>query len=160
MLALWVLVAMVSITTYFSVANQVGQPTREQLVGTSLAGNMAVYRDAVLTYLRNNPGFIGTTIPANQLPLPTWGYVPNSIWAHYIAPDSYRTIVIYASTRPPVDITAELMELSKNSILAGRINTATNRLESPVHGNTNILIPLPPGATIPNGTPVWLAYRS
>ena len=154
---LWVLVAMISVTGYYSVSNQVRHhATPMAAESMTLASNMAIYRDAVLTYLHNNPGFSGTTIPTALLPLPTWGYTPKTIWAHYIAPD--KTIVVYATVRPPVDITADLMNLSKNSILAGRANTTTGRLESPVHGNTNI--PLPAGITIPNGSPVWLAYRS
>ncbi|HYD63740.1 MAG TPA: type IV pilus biogenesis protein PilM [Noviherbaspirillum sp.] len=161
---IWIATAMISLTGFYSVANQVRSPVSVTTNSAALAASMAIYRTAVVTYLQANPGFLGPRVSDANVDLTLRSRYPrNPIWTNYIAPD--QTIYIYASTLPPVDIAADIAGLSKNSILAGRANTTTNRLESAVFPNTtqSLLLPnIPPLAAppIPNGSPVWLAYRN
>jgi hypothetical protein len=159
MWAIWMMVGLASVTGYYAVANQVRNEPPVTAKSSTLAGNMAVYREAVLKYLRDNPSFSGTTISNNLLTLPAWGYTPDPIWTNYIAPDN--TVFIYASILPPVDIISELTNLSRSSMLAGRANMTTEKLESIVNTTVNISLPvvLPPAAPIPDKSPIWLAYR-
>jgi hypothetical protein len=153
---IWILMIMTSIAGYYSLSDQISSPPPESMKSADLAGSMAIYRAAVLRYATANPSFTGTVADSN-LSFPTW-YRPLSppLWTNYIAADG--TIVIYASSLPPMTITSEIVSLSRNSVLAGQANAATHTLDSPVFGNNQI--PLPAGLSIPNGSPVWLAKRN
>lgn len=152
---IWILAAMVSLASYYTIRGESNQNPVPAMKSTDLAGNMAVYRAGVIAYLKNNPGITGPTSIADadlQPVLPSW-FTPYPGWRNHVAAD--RTVTIYAASLPPAKITSELHTLAQGSLLAGEANTATNTVFSPGLGNTGI--PLPANVAIPNGSPVWLA---
>lgn len=153
---MWIAAAIIVMTGYYSVNSQVQNPTPAPMQSMALAGNMGIYRAAVVAYATSNPAFTGTVADGN-LPFPTW-YTPltPSLWRNYIAADG--TITIYASALPTIKITSDIVSLSKNSILAGEARSATGTLYSPAAGDTGIL--LPAGVVIPNGSPVWMSSHN
>lgn len=129
-----------------------------------LADSMAIYRTAVTQYFTANGSppqsvDIDTLKAANVLPEWSSLYVQpaTSIWANYM--DAEGLIYIYAVSLPPPDVITHVLNLSHNSILAGVFRTGDTVLYSPVFGDTNIRLPAPSEAQIPNGSPVWVAMR-
>lgn len=158
---IWILVAMASLAGAYSTMDQVRNPSSPQLHGKDLAVNMAAYRAAVVAYATSTyTSYPITATSVSQLALasylPYW-YPPaaSGMWSNYI--DSDGTIVIYATAKPPVVYTADMVNLSQNSQLAGTASTA-GTLVSPIFGDTGIVLPKPGGALIPAGRPVWLAH--
>lgn len=109
-----------------------------------LAVNMAVYRQAVLKYLRTNPAFNGT-VPDGSLTFPT-GYTRNPAWTNIV---SAGNVAVYPGTTLPVDILSDLVRISEGSYFAGR--STGGMIFSPVRGNTGITLP----SGTPNNVAVW-----
>lgn len=143
-----------------------GMAQAEQARAENIVGEMAVYRTAVVDYFTLQPAAVQVSINLNQLAaqnvVPTWSTLftqpASSIWANYRTADG--TIYIYAATPPRVNVVAEMLAYSQNSVLAGVFRAGDLTLYSPVFGDTNI--PLPPAAevSIPVGSPVWIAMRN
>lgn len=110
---------------------------------------MAIYRQAVVTYVRGNLGFSGT-VGDGALVFPA-GYVRNPLWTNTV---SAGMIAVYPSGTVPVDILADIVRIAEGSMFAGR--SMGGVIVSPVRGNTGI--PLPTGT--PNGVTVWGAKVS
>lgn len=134
-----------------------------QASSARIADSMAVYRDAVSRYFASRQteyGSISNAALQAANALPSWYVGPSAAygwnWANYRG--SNGLIYIYATAEPQVNIAADIVKLSDNSILAGLYRDGDANLYSPVYGPTNI--PLPPSALapIPNGSPVWVAY--
>ena len=124
---------------------------------TALAASMAVYRDAVRTYAQQHPAFTGAVVDA-ALAMPAWGPATQpALWRNYIAPNGM--IVVYAGTLPAVGIGAELKVLARGSLLAGLANRAGQRIDSAGAAGSSATLPAVPNAVIPDGAPVWLAWR-
>jgi hypothetical protein len=157
MWAIVILVVMSALSGYYVLVDETYQAPVADMKALDLAGDMGVYRAAVMAYLRANPGFSSGTVPDTALAatFPSW-YVRSPLWTNYVAADG--TIAVYASTLPAMKIVSQLFAESQRSILVGEADSGTNTLRSPVYGNTGI--PLPAGAAIPNGSPVWLARRN
>lgn len=124
---------------------------------TALAASMAVYRDAVRTYARLHPAFSGQ-VADTALAMPAWsqGAQPG-IWRNYIL--STGMIVVYAASLPEAGIGAELAVLARGSLLAGTANRAAQRIDSASAAGPAATLPQVPNLTIPDGAPVWLAWR-
>lgn len=158
-----VLMVMTMLTGVYSLGEQERVAEVEQATAESIAGEMAVYREAVVAWFSQHPGQFQPvpidTLRNNNL-LPAWSTLRTnpaaSIWANFR--DADGLIYIYAATLPRVNITNEVVNLSQNSVLAGVFRTGDTTLHSPVFGNTGVKLP-PAGAAIPNGSPVWIAMR-
>lgn len=123
---------------------------------TALAASMAVYRAAVRTYAQQHPAFTGA-VADTTLAMPVWGGATQpALWRNYIAPGGM--IVIYAERLPAVGIGAELGVLARGSLLAGMANRSGQRIDSAAPGPAAAL-PAVPNVVIPDGAPVWLAWR-
>lgn len=156
---IWVLVAILSVTGYYSTALNTQTLPMAELRNENLANNMAVYRSMVVDFLARNPGIVGpATVTDAQLETvrPAW-FTPSPLWANHLAADGM--ITIYATTLPPTRIAYDIVKLSQGSELAGEFNAARSLLNlfSPLTGDTGIR--LPAGVAIPNGSPVWMASR-
>lgn len=157
-----VLAVLMAVTGFYAMLGQQAEQTVQQSQAESLAGSMAIYREAVRSYFISNPTqFQSVDIATlkSSTALPSWSTMytepSTSIWANYRAADG--TIYIYAASLPPVNIVAEIAALSQNSVMTGVFRTGDTTLFSPVFGNTNIPLPAPSNVTIPNGSPVWIA---
>lgn len=128
------------------------------------AESMALYREAVIQYYTaNNLTKHSVSLDALKTAnlVPTWSTLytrsAESIWDNYRAADG--TIYIYASRLPRTNIQAELVELSRNSYLAGVYKQNGKRLYSPVFGNTGISLAALASERLPDNAPVWIGYR-
>jgi hypothetical protein len=160
MWVVWILVALASVTGYYTMTSRAHELPVAAMKNEDLAGNMAVYRGMVMNYLAAHPEVIGPAVVSSvalQSVQPAW-YTPSPLWANHVSVDGM--ITIYAATLPPAKITSQIVDLSQRSILAGeaRASLAAGNLYSPIFGNTNI--PLPTGVSIPDGSPVWMARRT
>ena len=177
-----IFVGMLAMTSYYSVAQEVAaQPQAVMDVkSTELATSMAVYRDAVLAYLHTHPDFEGYTVPENivQSMLPSWYVMPRgkqsrSLWGNRVCPD--KTVVVFANDETPINITKEVVKVSKRSATVGESlgdNTfyapakdrATGSQAAVPKGNAAIAaheapsrVALPGCANVAAGRPVWIA---
>lgn len=175
-----ILSAMVAVAGYYTLSDLRILPNPEYVAARNLAASMGVYRQAVINYSTVNRAVTGQTVnPSAYFPT---GYTAEaaSQWSNYVEPDG----TIYVFRNPdkalPVNITAELVSLSQNSVLAGESGATDNMLHAPadiatpvgwVNNNQDIplatdyhgasRIPLTPSAAaliVPRSSPVWLAY--
>jgi hypothetical protein len=161
---LLIVAVMMSLTGFYQLIDKDGMAAREQARADHIAESMAIYRDAVAAYFTLHPAQF-ESIDINELKaskvLPSWSTLyqqpATSIWSNYR--DTDGLIYIYASSPPPVNISAEIVKLSENSKLAGQFRTDDTTLHSPAYGDTGIKLPPPAKAPIPNGSPVWIALR-
>jgi hypothetical protein len=160
-----VLVVLMMVTGLYTVSHEANVPTGLQSSANTLAASMATYRSAVVSYFSQNPDqyqsvSIDTLKSAGVLP--TWSTLytqpATSKWANYRDPAT-GIIYIYAGTPLDTNITAEVAALSQNSILAGVFRSGDTTLFSPLFGNTGIALPSPASVAIPNGSPLWIAFR-
>lgn len=114
------------------------------------AESMATYRSASVAYARAHPSFEGE-LASESLSLPTWWRDTGSVGARVEG----RLVVVYLRQRAPLDLLPQMRRLAAGSLLVGLAHRATGTLLSPDHGDTGIPVP----ASIPDGTPVWLATR-
>ncbi|MFZ6774450.1 type IV pilus biogenesis protein PilM [Undibacterium sp. SXout7W] len=176
------LTTMLSLVGYYNLSEYRILPNPDRVAARNLAASMGTYRQAVINYSTANPTDTGHSVdPAAFFPT---GYTvaAASIWSNYIEPDG--TIYIYPNpAKPlPVNITAEIVSLSQNSVLAGESGATDNMLHAPadiatpidhINNNQDIpmaedyhvtsLIPLTPSTStliVPPGSPVWLAYKN
>lgn len=157
-----VLTVLLTLSGYYALDGQQRQTAAGQGRAEVLADSMAVYRQAVRQYFASYPGpqhSVSLAALRASHALPAWsplytGAGP-ALWANYRAADG--TIYIYAAATPAQNIAAELVRLSRNSVLAGVFRAGDATLYSPVFGNTGIPLPTPAEAAIPNGSPVWIA---
>jgi hypothetical protein len=71
------------------------------------------------------------------------------------------TIIVYSVGVSPPGLIKGITTLAQGSVLAGRANTVTNKIEAPgTIGVDQIDLPsIPSPNTITNGAVIWLAYR-
>jgi hypothetical protein len=179
-----ILTAMLAVAGYFSMVDQKYVVNSEASTSVGLANGMAFYRQAVINYYTNNPGAsVNTSV--GELTLQSSNYFPyganapllTSQWNNYI--DTNHIIYIYEAAPMTVNIVSNIVTLSQNSVLAGQavMNGTTLELYAPADIATappstfglssgipeamdyggHSPIPLPVGAAIPVGSPVWLA---
>jgi hypothetical protein len=128
----------------------------------NLAGDMAVYRQAVVQYF-SIPGNGGSSVAPDVLKdanlLPTWSPLAESgdggIWANHRMADG--TIFVYAASATPVEMMADLLALSKNSMQVGQYDDDCACFKPFIPGPVNIGLPL---NIITNGSPVWIAHSN
>ncbi|SFL98393.1 type IV pilus biogenesis protein PilM [Rugamonas rubra] len=156
-----VLTALVSLAGYYAVADKAGLEAQSQARADSLAEGMALYRDAVARYFAGHPGGqrsvdLATLRASGALPAwsPLNGAAAATPWANYRA--AAGTIYIYAAQAPAENIVADVVRLSRNSVLAGVYRSGDSTLYSPIFGDTRIPLPTPADAAIPDGSPVWI----
>ena len=149
MWALWILTALIAASGYVIVSNEVKSPVVSARASADLAWNLGVYRAAVIQYASAHPSFSGA-VPDEALTFPSW-YKKHDLWANQVAG---KTIAVYATRPLTAELAAEVVALSKNSLLAGVADAKRGMLYSPIYGATDIPIP----ASIPDGVAVWLAY--
>lgn len=155
---------MTALTVFYANWNKEGIEVTSQAKSAQLAESMALYRGAVVAYfnLPENAAMVNGSVTIDELKaknvLPTWSDLNSdpSIWANYM--DASGQIYVYAYILPPVNITADVVELAQNSIYAGIFRDGSATLFSPVVGATNIQRP-PASVNIPDGSPVWMAMR-
>jgi hypothetical protein len=165
MWAALVLVVMMSLTGLYAISDVTSPRASENANAAQLADSMDIYRSAVIQYFTSNPAGpqrvdIATLNAAGLFP--EWSVLRSrpdtSIWDNYM--NAAGRIYIYAAEPPPPDVVTHVLKRSYNSVLVGVFRTGDATLCSPVFGNTNIPLPLPVEAQIPNGSPVWVAMRN
>jgi hypothetical protein len=181
-----ILSAMVAVAGYYTLSDQRILPNPEYVVARNLAASMGIYRQAVINYSSApaNRAVTGPVDPSGFFPTGYTAEVP-SLWSNYIDPNG--TIYVFRNPNKalPVNITAEIVSLSQNSVLAGEAGATDNKLHAPADvatpvgwvndvNNTQDIplatdyhgappIPLTPSSAtpiVPPGSPVWLAYRN
>ena len=157
-----VLTALVSLAGYYAVADKAGLEAQSQARADSLAEDMALYHDAVARYFAGHAGgqhSVELAALRASHALPDWsplnGAAASTPWANYR--DAAGTIYIYAARTPADNIVADIVRLSRNSVLAGVYRGGDSTLYSPIFGDTGIARPTPADAAIPDGSPVWIA---
>lgn len=178
-----VLIIMISVGGYYALVDQQYVVTTERNRGAQLANDMGVYRQLVVSYFSADPELKNLSASISDLN----GVKPDWIrsetltrWNNYI--DSRGVIYIFGVAPLPVNITADIVALSQNSVLAGeaRLTGGALRLFAPADRSTIDSVPvtgrgelaevleaidygehapinLPVAAAIPTGSPVWLA---
>jgi hypothetical protein len=156
---------MMALTGFYATSGERTIATARQANAMSMASSMQLYRAAVSAYFtkhdKKNTSVNFATLKASNL-LPSWSTLYSSgdtpLWDNYRAADG--TIYIYAATLPPVNIVSEMVQLSKNSILAGVYQRGSPNLYSPIVGDTGIPLTDLVVKSPPNGAPVWIAMRN
>ena len=173
----------------FSVAGYYAMTDQKQVAATqtaqiqlTLAGDMAIYRQAVIDYYKANPGAPlngAVSTPVLSAYFPGWSNTAelSAQWSNWI--DGNGTIYIYTQAPLPTNIISSIVSLSQNSILAGEAVMQGGQLvlyapadiptaPPSTMGSSSGLpyasdygphgaLALPPAAAIPAGSPVWLA---
>jgi hypothetical protein len=129
---------------------------------TALSENMAFYRSAVINYV-NTPGS-ARSVCEQVGNIPT-GYVPLNppLWTNCILNDG--TVVVYARSKPEVDIIDAISRMAQGSMMAGRANTtvappAAARIDPPFFStDAPMTVPALPSSAplLIKGVPIWLA---
>ncbi|MFC5474047.1 type IV pilus biogenesis protein PilM [Paraherbaspirillum soli] len=154
----WIMVAMMAIAGCFVLSEEVRSPVTVAHKNADLAESMSIYRNAVIAFVAANPTFAGGEVPVDKLPLPSWYTrypLPLQLWRNHV---EAGVITIYAAQPQPVNITADLLRLSHNSVLVGVADMRAKMFRSPLF--PDVQSPLPAGIPIPDGSPVWLARRN
>ena len=160
-----ILSIMITAGGYFTFTTQENLAHAESAKNSTLARDMATYREAVVAYFASHPGNShSVSLPhlraANLFP--SWSSLNNasnaSIWANYRASDG--TIYIYATAPIPAELAHEITELSRNSVMTGVFRRGDTTLHSPVFGDTGIPLPNQADVRIPDTSPVWIAVGS
>lgn len=154
----WVAVALVSACGAYTLqAHNEDEALAWSGTEATLAASMAVYRDAVVQYAHLHPAFTGK-VADSELALPAWHAPPRAgLWGNYV--DAAGTIVVYATRLPEIGITGQLAVLAQGSELAGRARLGSGTIEPAAHAGAAVALPAIPGNPVPDGAPVWLAYR-
>jgi hypothetical protein len=180
-----VITVLLSVCGYYSLVGQQRLDASEKNVALSIAIGMETYKQAVVSYYASNPGAsMNTSISAASLSasgaFPDWANSAAlcSQWNNFV--DGEGTIYIYEQSPLPVNITADIVKLSQNSVLAGQavdnggqltlyapadigtappstLSQSSGIPEASDYGNSHAPIVLPAAAAIPVGSPVWLA---
>ncbi|MBC7502290.1 MAG: type IV pilus biogenesis protein PilM [Herminiimonas sp.] len=180
-----VLTVLLSLAGYYALGDQKRVDVTAASLPRNLALDMATYRDAVVRHfsLPANRSAADASADFSVLALPAW-YRPQRstsgapLWRNYI--DGAGIIYIFTATPLPVSITADIVRLSKNSVMAGDAVTVGGgqQLAAPADMPTSSIaavgadiqnardygvhpaIAIPAAVGIPAGSPVWLANRS
>jgi hypothetical protein len=178
-----VLAILFSVAGYYAMSDQkyaaAAQPANQQL---TLAGDMAIYRQAVIDYYKSNPGApLDAGVPNSALTpfFPEWSdkAALSSQWSNWI--DGTYHIYIYEQAPLPINIVSSIVKLSQNSVQAGAavVQGGQQVLYAPADiptalpstmGSSSGLpyasdyashdpVVLPAAAAIPTGSPVWMA---
>lgn len=110
---------------------------------SAISGSMMVYRNAVSTYAKANPGVTGSVADAS-LALPTW-YTKMSGVSNYVT--GGKGYVYYSNSRP--ELAYRLLKDTNNTVLSGI--KRSGMLYNPISGTSTIAIP----ATIPDESVVY-----
>ena len=153
---------LLSVGTYFSLNAQKGEIREAHSQSSSLAADMATYREAVASYYNTHPvtsAAISVGALRSAKAFPSWSRMnsalSSTVWTNFRSADG--TIFIYAASPLPVDIVSDVIELSQNSMLVGMYRAGDKTLYSPVYGDTGILLPVTPSKlAIPDRSPVWV----
>lgn len=158
------MVVMLMVTGMYTMSYENNTSASVQSSANMLAASMATYRTAVVSYFSENPNQyqsvdLDTLKSAGVLPAWSTLYTQPaaSKWANYRDPSS-GIIYVYSASALNTNITAEVAALSQNSILAGVYRAGDTTLFSPAFGDTGIALPSA-GAAIPDGSPIWIAFR-
>ena len=169
-----VLTTMLAAAGYYSMTQAIAMPSPPPALSSELATSMAIYRQAVLDYLKSNPDFQGTSIPYTNVKalLPSWyvdsnGQQSSLTWANQIC--SNKTVVVYAASPLQVSIINDLIKLSKNSATVGEslgdtsiyspaLAFSASALKGTTNAGTRGTISLSGCATsMAAGVPVWIS---
>ncbi len=160
-----ILSIMITAGGYFTFTTQGNLAHAESAKTSTLARDMATYREAVIAYYASHPGSAHTVSlehlrAANSFP--SWSSLNNasnaSIWANYRSSDG--TIYIYTTAPISPELSNEITTLSRNSVMTGVFRRGDTTLHSPVFGDTRIPFPNPADVQIPNASAVWIAVGS
>ncbi|MBJ7311949.1 type IV pilus biogenesis protein PilM [Rugamonas sp. CCM 8940] len=152
---------LISLAGYYASADKAGIEVQRQARADRQADEMALYRDAVARYFAGHGGGPRSvnlaTLRAGGV-LQAWSPLAaaaaTTIWANYR--NAAGTIYIYAAQPPDTNIVADIVRLSRNSVLAGVYRSGDSNLYSPIFGDTQIKLPTPAELAIPDGSPVWI----
>lgn len=177
-----VMAMMIATAGYYALAAQ-ERVTINVSQGANLATDMATYRQMVINYasLPANRNVNDVRVPASALDQPFW-LKPAVLaqWDNYIDGSGAIYVFVKADTPLPVNITADIVKLSRNSVLAGEAIVRNGSLVLrapgdrdtstgvPIDGHGSLLEAIDYGAhpalalptQIPVGSPVWLASRN
>jgi hypothetical protein len=162
MLNVLILAVMLALAAFWSPA----KPELDTLIAKTgkrdTAGDMSVYRSAVVRYFTQNPDETGQVPPAALAAagvLPSWSRLAadgGAQWAHYRSDDG--TIFIYPREAQSRSIAAELEAVSAHSRMVGVHRSGEVYVRSPL--GALVAVPVPAAAAIPQGSPVWIAQAN
>jgi len=157
-----VLVVFATATGVYGIRHSQTTNVMQGQVASSVAADMALYRDAVISYFSmTNQRNFSVSFDALKTGgmLPSWSTLSQSSnvppWSNYC--DANGIIYVYATSLPSTNIVGELTVLSRNSMLVGTYQSSSATLHSPVFGDTNIPVTALAGKSLPDGAPVWIA---
>jgi hypothetical protein len=131
------------VTSVATTNNYTLQKWGQSTEAAAIAGNLAVYRNAVLTYAQANPGVTGS-VSDSSLSLPTWFSKITGV-SNYVS--AGRGHVYYSTPTP--EGAYLILKASNNTIRAGLMRSGY--LYNPLSGSTSISLP----AAIPEGSVVY-----
>ncbi|MEB0134421.1 type IV pilus biogenesis protein PilM [Actimicrobium sp. CCC2.4] len=145
-----------SLTGYASITSQIALASVADAARVrSFAANMASYRAGVVNFANANSAYAGEV----AVPVFPAGYAALTPpqWSNAVLTDG--TVAVYSIGISPPGLIKGIAVLAQGSVLAGRANTLTGRIEAP--GATSAdQVPLPAlPAGITNGAAIWLAHR-
>ncbi|WP_253546783.1 type IV pilus biogenesis protein PilM [Herbaspirillum rubrisubalbicans] len=163
--AMWgLIVALVMIAAggFYSSTSSQALAVVQSNSGREVAAEMALYRQAVIDYFSAHD-LRGTSVSIEALKsakaLPSWSVLYQQsdrlIWDNYRDQDGI--IYIYATALPSTNITADLNQLSGNSLLVGVYRHGKSTLQSGIFGDTGIPVAALAGRGIADGAPLWIA---
>ena len=152
-----------SLTGYASMTSQIALAEVEETARvTSFATNMASYRFGVIKFV-NDPSHSAFSGQVTAPSFPT-GYAALSPpeWRNAVLADG--TVIVCSVGISPPGLIKGITTLAQGSVLAGRANTLTGKIEAPGTVSAD-QIALPDTsavagfAPITNGAAIWLAHR-
>jgi hypothetical protein len=125
------------------------------LASASLAQSMAAYRQAAIRFALANPQTSGAVSADALIPYLAAG-TASPLWRVYVTPNAEvagSTVVVYTTSASAAPAITGIEQLAFHSAFAGVASNGS--VVSP--GNAAVALPAGIAATVPNGTPVWIA---
>lgn len=159
-----VLAVLMSVAGVYAVKNAQSLDGAQDGLATATAAEMGIYRGAVIAYFSDHDQ-LATSVDDDTLKsggyLPGWSSMSQPrtqlAWRNYR--DAGGVIYVYTNTLPTRNLSAELVQLARNSMLFGVYRSGSPNLQSPVYGDTGIPLAALAGMSVPDGAPVWIAMK-
>ena len=165
---LTIIAILASLTGYASMSSQIALAGVEDTArANALALNMASYRSGVVESANDSTyAGVNKVVVVNALPTGYAALNPAQ-WSNVVLADG--TIAVYSVGVSPPGLIKGIATLAQGSVLAGRVNLVTNKIEAPgtISADqidlgtilTNVAAISPP-TSITDGAAIWLAHRN
>lgn len=164
MAAIWIALTLAVTAGVYTLVDARYLQATPALASASLSQSMAAYRQAGIAYALDNPQASGVVSAAALAPYlaalaASMGSAANPAgapWTVYVVPNVSvvgSIVVVFTTSTATAAAIAGIEQLAFGSALAGVAYAGT--VVSP--GNVPVPLPGAIAATVPNGTPVWIA---